>query len=51
MTANSRNGLPEPLQSRCVVLDLPELTPAELCRYTQQQGIKRGLNPGPFVVS
>ncbi len=43
MTANSRAGLPEPLQSRCVVLDLPELTFAELSTYARHQAAKRTL--------
>ena len=43
MTANSSNGLPEPLQSRCVVLDLPDLTSTELGAYARRQGLTRGL--------
>ena len=48
MTANSRQGLSEALTSRCVVLDLPDLTGAQLCRYVVAQGQQRGL-PRPAV--
>ena len=48
MTANSRRGLPAPLLSRCVVLDLPELTESELWNYIDAQGAKRSL-PRPAI--
>jgi len=35
MTANSRQGLPDPLQSRCKVLDLPDLTTGPLRHFAQ----------------
>lgn len=44
LTANGRCGLPEPLQSRCVVLDLPDLTTGELVSYAKRQGQSRGLS-------
>ena len=43
MTANSRNGLPEPLQSRCVVLDLPDLTTDQMRQFAVTEGTRRGL--------
>ncbi|GAA4227501.1 hypothetical protein GGQ68_004363 [Sagittula marina] len=43
MTANSRWGLPAPLLSRCVVLDLPDLTGAQLQVFVEEQGEGRGL--------
>ena len=48
MTANSRKGLSDALTSRCVVLELPDLTGAQLCRYVVAQGKRRGL-PLPAV--
>lgn len=50
MTANSRDGLPEPLQSRCVVLDLPDLTVAQLRDFAVAEGARRGL-PGTAVAA
>ncbi len=44
LTANSRQGLPEPLQSRCVVLDLPDLTPRQLRQFAETEGTRRGLS-------
>ncbi|WP_417526240.1 AAA family ATPase [Marinovum sp.] len=44
MTANRRQGLPAPLLSRCVVLDLPELTTWQLRGFVETQGGKRGLS-------
>lgn len=44
MTANSRWGLPAPLLSRCVVLDLPDLTGSQLQVFVEEQGAKRGLS-------
>ncbi|WP_412550739.1 AAA family ATPase [Shimia sp. MIT910701] len=43
MTANSRKGLPEPLQSRCVVLDLPDLTTGQLRQFAETEGHRRSL--------
>ncbi len=43
MTANSRQGLPEPLQSRCMVLDLPDLTTGQLRHFAETEGARRGL--------
>jgi ATP-dependent Lon protease len=43
LTANSRKGLPEPLQSRCVVLDLPDLTRTQLRDFALTEGERRGL--------
>lgn len=48
MTANSRWGLPAPLMSRCVVLDLPDLTEAQLKIFVEEQGAKRSL-PRPAI--
>jgi hypothetical protein len=48
MTANSRWGLPAPLLSRCVVLDLPDLTGSQLQMFVEEQGAKRGL-PRPAI--
>jgi len=50
MTANSRQGLPEPLQSRCVVLDLPDLTTDQLRQFAQTEGTRRGL-PSPAIAA
>ena len=44
MTANSRDGLPDFLQSRCVVLDLPDLTTGQLRAFAITEGRKRGLS-------
>ncbi|MEJ6390577.1 AAA family ATPase [Gymnodinialimonas ulvae] len=43
MTANSRDGLPEPFQSRCVVLDLPDLTAQQLRDFAVAEAARRGL--------
>ena len=48
MTANSRWGLPAPLLSRCVVLDLPDLSEAQLQTFVEEQGAKRSL-PRPAI--
>lgn len=48
LTANSRKGLPEPLQSRCVVLDLPDLTRTQLRDFALTEGQRRGL-PEPSL--
>ena len=48
MTANSRVGLPEPLQSRCMVLDLPDLTMGQLRQFAETEGARRGL-PDPAI--
>lgn len=48
MTANSRQGLPEPLQSRCVVLDLPDLTTVQLQHFAETEGARRDL-PDPAM--
>ena len=50
LTANSRQGLPEPLQSRCVVLDLPDLTRDQLRQFAQTEGMRRGL-PDPAMAA
>ena len=46
LTANSRQGLPEPFQSRCVVLDLPDLTTDQVRDFAMNEAARRGL-PGP----
>jgi len=43
MTANSRQGLPQPFQSRCVVLDLPDLTTGQLRDFAMAEAARRGL--------
>ena len=43
LTANSRRGLPDPLQSRCIVLDLPDLTTAQLRQFASIEAARRGL--------
>ena len=48
LTANSRKGLPEPLQNRCVVLDLPDLTQSQLRDFALTEGERRGL-PEPSI--
>ena len=48
LTANSRKGLPEPLQSRCLVLDLPDLTRTQLRDFALTGGERRGL-PKPSL--
>lgn len=48
MTANSRQGLHEPFQSRCVVLDLPDLTTWQLRDFAINEAARRGL-PKPAV--
>ncbi|MEP0963757.1 MAG: AAA family ATPase [Roseobacter sp.] len=50
MTANSRQGLPEPLLSRCVVLDLPNLTTEQLRGFAETEGARRGL-PDPAMAA
>lgn len=50
MTANSRQGLPEPLQSRCMVLDLPDLTTGQLRHFAETEGARRGL-PDPAMLA
>ena len=50
MTANSHQGLPAPLQSRCVVLDLPVLTPDQLRQFAEMEGAHRGL-PEPAMAA
>ena len=50
MTANSRQGLSEPLQSRCLVLDLADLTTDQLMHFAQTEGTRRGL-PDPAMVA
>ncbi|WP_245218086.1 hypothetical protein [Ruegeria sp. HKCCE3926] len=48
MTANSRQGLPEPFQSRCVVLDLPDLTTGQLRDFAINEAARRGLWLNPL---
>lgn len=48
LTANSRKGLPEPLQSRCVVLDFPNLSRTQLRDFAISEGERRGL-PEPSL--
>lgn len=48
LTANSRMGLPEPLRSRCVVLDLPDLSRTQLRDFALTEGERRGL-PEPSL--
>ena len=48
LAANSRKGLPEPLQSRCLVLDLPDLTRTQLRDFALTEGERRGL-PKPSL--
>lgn len=48
MTANSRRGLPDPLQSRCIILDLLDLTPDQLLDFALKEGSRRQL-PRPAV--
>ncbi|MEO0862658.1 MAG: hypothetical protein AAFY65_18845 [Pseudomonadota bacterium] len=50
MTANSRHGLPEPLQSRCAVLDLPDLTLGQLRAFAVTEGTRRCL-PDPALAA
>lgn len=50
MTANSHRGLPAPLQSRCVVLDLPNLTVEQLHAFASSEGRRRGL-PEPALAA
>ena len=50
MTANSRQGLPEPFQSRCVVLDLPDLTVTQLRDFAVAEAARRSL-PEPVVAA
>ncbi|MEL7281500.1 MAG: AAA family ATPase [Pseudomonadota bacterium] len=50
MTANGREGLPEPLQSRCVMLDLPDLTIDQLRDFACSEGRRRGL-PEPALAA
>ncbi|MEN8896773.1 MAG: peptidase, partial [Yoonia sp.] len=50
MTANSRQGLPEPLQSRCLVLDLADLTTDQLRHFAQTEGARRCL-PDPAMAA
>ncbi|WP_106745079.1 AAA family ATPase [Yoonia maritima] len=50
MTANSRNGLPEPLQSRCIVLNLPDLTTVQPRQFVETEGARRGL-PDPAMAA
>ncbi|MEP3636994.1 MAG: AAA family ATPase [Paracoccaceae bacterium] len=50
LTANSRSGLPEPLQSRCMVLDIPDLTDRQLIDFATREGRKRNLS-GPTIDS
>lgn len=50
MTANGREGLPEPLQSRCIVLDLPDLTTEQLSVFALKEGRRRGL-PEPALAA
>lgn len=50
MTANSRQGLPEPLQSRCMVLDLPDLTTDQLRQFAETEGARRDL-PAPAMAA
>lgn len=50
MTANAREGLPEPLQSRCVVLDLPDLTMGQLHEFACSEGRRRCL-PEPALAA
>ena len=44
MTANSCNGLPDFLQNRCVILEIPDLTTSQLREYAIAQGRERGLS-------
>ena len=44
MTANSRDGLPDFLQSRCVILELPDLTTEQLHTFAITEGRERGLS-------
>ena len=48
MTVNFRKGLPEPLQSRCVVLDFPDLPVDQLRLFTLAEAKRRGL-PDPAL--
>lgn len=48
MTANSRVGLPEPLISRAVIFDLPDLTVGQLRLFTHAEAKRRGL-PAPAL--
>lgn len=44
MTANTRRGLPAPLLSRCPPLNLPALGIADLTRFAEREGVRRGLS-------
>ncbi len=44
MTASSRRGLPEPFQSRCVVLDLPDITTVQLSDFALAEARQRDLS-------
>ena len=50
LTANSRQGLPEPLQSRCLVLDLADLTTDQLRHFAQTEDARRCL-PDPAMAA
>lgn len=44
MTANSRQGLPDPLLSRCPPIVLPDLTLSDLIAFAERQGTSRDLS-------
>ena len=50
MTANSRTGIPEPLLSRCVVVELDDLTPSQLQDFARREGVRRCL-PDPALTA
>ena len=50
MTTNSRQGLPDPLQSRRVVSDMTDLTPDQLRQVAEIEGVRRGL-PEPAMAA
>lgn len=47
MTANYVQKVPEPVRSRCQLIQLPDITPVQLNAFVKAQGLKMGLSdPG-----
>jgi len=44
MTANAVHLAPEPVRSRCAVIALPDITPAQLAEFAMRQGSRMGLS-------
>lgn len=44
LTSNNRRNVPAPLLSRCCVIDVPQLSGADLAHFARREGAARGLS-------